>query len=503
MKRSTLIFLSLVMAMALNAQEFLTIERAIEIAMKNSPDIRRSELSMKRSFENLNAKKASQKSQFSLTTRPLDYSLQNPYDREELKYYDREYLNSGLKLNILQPLLPTGGQLEFVNSFDYNFDQNNKPQYDRNGNRIFDIDGDEWFDKTSYLNDIRVSYTQPLFTYNTIKMEFQELKLDYENSEISFAITQLNVEKNVRRLFYDVYQKQQSLDIAKEELKNNDASYEIIKNKVEAGLSAVEELYQAELNRATTRSDLYNKEVALANAKDNFLYQIGMDIDFDFMAVAKISVEKLNVDLNEAVKYALENRMELREREIEIENSTFALVRAKSTNEFKGSFQTSLGLTGRSDQFNTMMDQVDFKPNISFSFNIPLYDWGERKARIKSAELGLENSKMNLEFEEIDIILGIRQIHRNLTNLYNQIEIAQKNVENAELTYEINLERYKNGDLTSMDLNLFQNQLSNKKNALTGSIIDYNLELLNLKIQTLFDFEKGESIVPETITKAN
>jgi outer membrane protein len=88
-----------------------------------------------------------------------------------------------------------------------------------------------------------------------------------------------------------------------------------------------------------------------------------------------------------------------------------------------------------------------------------------------------------------------------LDNLLNQIDIAKKNLENAELTYDINLEKYRNGDLTSMDLNLVQNQLTQKKQSLTSAQIQYKMELLNLKIQTLFDFEKNISIVPNLSTQ--
>ena len=65
---------------------------------------------------------------------------------------------------------------------------------------------------------------------------------------------------------------------------------------------------------------------------------------------------------------------------------------------------------------------------------------------------------------------------------------------NAELTYEINLERYKNGDLSSMDLNLYQEQLSRQKMGLVGALIDYKLALLDLKTQSLWDFEKNEPV---------
>ena len=101
-----------------------------------------------------------------------------------------------------------------------------------------------------------------------------------------------------------------------------------------------------------------------------------------------------------------------------------------------------------------------------------------------------------MEEEQNNIILAIRKVYRNLLNLQNQIEIARQNVINAQLTYDLNLEKYKNGDLTGMDLNIYQNQLSDKQLTFTNSLISYKLELLNLKIQTLYDFEKKEGVTP-------
>jgi len=47
-----------------------------------------------------------------------------------------------------------------------------------------------------------------------------------------------------------------------------------------------------------------------------------------------------------------------------------------------------------------------------------------------------------------------------------------------------------------MDLNIYQNQLSERQLAYTNALISYKLELLNLKIQTLYDFEKKQPVIP-------
>ena len=99
-------------------------------------------------------------------------------------------------------------------------------------------------------------------------------------------------------------------------------------------------------------------------------------------------------------------------------------------------------------------------------------------------------------WERLSIILSIRKSYRNLNNLLNQIDIARRSALNAQLTYDLNLEKYKNGDLTGMDLSIYQNQLSQNKLSYTNSLISYKIELLNLKILTLYDFEKKQPVIP-------
>jgi outer membrane protein TolC len=144
-------------------------------------------------------------------------------------------------------------------------------------------------------------------------------------------------------------------------------------------------------------------------------------------------------------------------------------------------------------------DKPTRSPMVGVTFSIPIFDWGERKARIRAAELRVESQQINMKELENDIVINIRKTYRNLQNLTTQIAIAEQNQKNAQLTYEINLERYKNGDLTSIDLERYQNQLSQKKINLSNALINYKLELLNLKIQSLWDFENNTSFVPQDL----
>jgi outer membrane protein TolC len=462
------------------SQQGLTLEQSLGIAESNSPAMKRTKLNLVRSQENLNAQNAALKSQFSLTVNPVGYSQNRSFNELISKWNSVKTTESYGLFTVSQPIVFTDARVSLINRFGY------RDSYSEYSNST----------TKGFSNDLSLNLDQPLFTYNRTKLQLKELELALENSKISYAIQLLSLEKNVTQAFYYVYQQQQSLDIAKQAFENMQKSYDIIRNKVEAGISAREEMFQAELNLATARSDYENKQVELENAKDQFKILIGINMYDDIIVLPNIEVDTVQVDIAFAIDQGLANRLELRQRQIDIESSQFDLIQTKALNEFKGSLSLSVGLFGDNQKFSDVYSSPTDNEEVSLSLTIPLWDWGERKSRIKATEATIQSANISYEEETNNIILGVRQVYRNLINLRNQIGIARQNVVNAQLTYDLNLERYRNGDLTGMDLNLFQEQLSQKQLSFTNSLISYKLELLNLKIQTLFDFEKKQQVSP-------
>ncbi|WP_321368956.1 TolC family protein [uncultured Draconibacterium sp.] len=468
---------------AAQAQEALTLDRALSIAETGSPDLKLSLLNLERYQKNLEAQRAALKSRFSLQVDPVNYSKQRRFDNRVSEWYTNENFETRSLFTVAQPILITDGTISLTNEFGWS---SNNSTSSNSESEVF-------------FNNLYLNLNQPLFTYNTLKLELKELELNFENARISYAMQYLNLERNVTEFFYNVYMAQMNLTIAKDELANTQKSYDIIKNKVEAGLSAKEEEYQAELNLASAKSTLQNSEVTFENAKDQLKLYLGMDLFEDIMILADVSANPVPVDLDKAIENGLESRMELRQREIDVETSQFDLIRTKAQNEFRGDMNLRFGITGDNRDLGNIYENPTKSPSVGISFNIPIFDWGERKARIAAAEAAIESQELNLNEERKQIVVDIRQVYRNIQNQLNQIDLARQNERNAQLTYEINLERYENGDLTGMDLNLYQTQLSEQKVALSQALINYKIELLNLKIQSLYDFEKDEAIIPEEL----
>jgi outer membrane protein TolC len=464
------------------AQQGLTLEQALNIAETNSPSMKKTRLSLIRSQENLNAQNAALKSNFSLTLNPIAYNQSREFNNLISQWNSTTTTQSYGDFTVSQPIVATDARISLTNRFGYT---DSYSEY--TGTTL-----------KGFSNNLSLRLDQPIFTYNRTKLQLKELQLSLENAQLNYAMQLLALEKQVSQAFYYVYQQQQSLDIANQAYQNMQKSYEVSKTKVEAGISAREEMFQAELNLATTKSDFENSQVSLENAKDDFKILIGMSLFDDLIVLPNIAVDTVNVDISFAIDQGLHNRMELRQRKIDIEISQFDLIQTEGLNEFKGNIGLSVGLFGDNEKLKNVYANPTDNESVALSLVVPLWDWGEKKSRIKASQAGIETANIALEEEHNDIILGIRKICRNLLNLQNQIEIARRSVTNAQLTYDLNLEKYKNGDLTGMDLNIFQNQLSTKQLSFTNSLISYKLELLNLKIQTLYDFEKKVAVTPVT-----
>lgn len=469
---------------SLYAQMNLTLEDALEYSIDHSPELQNALLNLERYKLSLEAQRASLKSRFSLTLNPFTYSNNRSFDNRFSQWYTNESFSTNGTFSISQPIIWTDATVSLNNQFGWQ--SNVSTSGTSNENKAFS-------------NNLYLSLNQPLFTYNRTKTDLRTIELDYENALINYALRRLSLESTITSSFYNVYTAKNNLEISQAELKDAQQNYEIIKNKVEADLSARDELFQAELNLATAVSTVDNRKVSLENAKDDLKKILGIDIDTDFDITAEISAKPVKIDMLTAINNALGSRLELRQREISRISQDIQMKQIKEMNSLDGNLSLSLGITGDNENFKDIYSHPTNNPRVSLSLSIPIFDWGERRARIKAQELAIKMFDMDTEEERKTIELAVRKSCRSLRNLEAQISIAEQSVKNAQMTYDLNAERYRNGELTGMEMNQFQTQLSNQKMSYVSTLINYKLELLNLKIISLYDFEAEKAIIPLSV----
>ncbi len=154
------------------AQGVITYDEAMEIAMDNSPDIKRTRLDLERSRELLNAQNAALKSSFRLSLNPFSYSRDRTFNRFLSAWSSSKTKESDGTFSITQPIKKTDGTLSLINRFSW---QDSYSDFQDIRNKMFN-------------NNLYLSFEQPIFTYNRTKLELRELELDLESTMLTFAV---------------------------------------------------------------------------------------------------------------------------------------------------------------------------------------------------------------------------------------------------------------------------------------------------------------------------
>ncbi len=465
-----------------SAQHVLTLVDALSIAMENSPNIRHTKFRLEASEARLRAQEAGLKTQFGLTLGPISYQNTNRFDEFFSTWYRYESKNIAGQFTIRQPIKWTDGVLSLNDRLSWH-------------DTYTEVNDES---TKNFRNELYLEFDQPLFTYNRMKMDLNVLELDFESSQLTYAIAQLNLERTVMNEFYNLYEIKMRLEINRDAMDTDREHHRIMKNKYDAGIGKLDDLTQAETDMLSSESNHNNTVVSLANALDRFKYRIGLPIDDDIDIDADIAFSPVGVDMDFAVRHGLETRMELRQQEITIANAYNSVVRAGTVNEFSGDLHLSWGSSGTNPDFTNIYNKRTDEQAVRISFDIPIWDWGQKENTILASEINLESHKLALEEDRYEITMDIRESCRELDNLVRQIELARRRIESAEKTYEINLEKYQNGDITTQVLGDYRQTLSNARLSEIRELINYRLQLLDLKIKSLWDFENDRPVVELT-----
>ncbi|MCK4549950.1 MAG: TolC family protein, partial [Candidatus Krumholzibacteria bacterium] len=296
------VFLSAAMPQGASAQHILSLQEALAIAMENSPNIRHTRLQLESSEASLRAQEASLKTQFRFKLGDISYRNTNQFDEFFSRWYRFESYDIAGQLTIEQPIKWTGGTLSLNDRLSW------KDSFSEINDRS----------EETYRNALYLQFDQPLFTYNKIKMDLRSLELDFEGSQLRFAIALLSLEQSVMDNFYNLYETKMRLDINRDAMETDRDAHGIMKNKYDAGIGKLDDLTQAETTMLQSESSYNSTVVSLANFIDRFKYLIGLPIDDDIDIDTDIGFDPVGIDMNFAVRHGLEYRMQLREREITI-----------------------------------------------------------------------------------------------------------------------------------------------------------------------------------------
>ncbi len=499
MKKHAFVWLlTLMLVPALTAQESRSLEMSLQEclakAMKNNLGVAVQMLTPE--LREVGIRQASEKFMPILS---LQYG-RNSQQQASYNFYDAADVSTTDFNNYTTSInqeLPGGGSLNF---------RFNTSKYDTNrtGTTI----------NPSFRAEMRFTFDQPLLKNFGLDISRREIivaktRLEMSEKDLERALqsTVYQVEQAYWNLVYSVenYQAiQESLKYAQDLLERN-------KRSVEVGTMAPINIISAEAEVASREAELLGAEAEIRNREDQLKLVINLRADYPQAESIRIqpidspNEEATKIDLDQALATALQNRPDLASLRLGIVNNDRDLSFAKNQMLPDLSFSAgywSPGVSGTQliyedprDPFSPIKETIpgdrtdSFKDvfgfeyknwSVGFNLNFPLSTVLSR-AQVATAQVSLEQAKLQLKEQEMQIYTDIRIAVRNVETTYKQIQALRLSRELYEQQLEAVTEKLKVGLSTNFEVLQYQRDLARQRSMELQAIINYNLAVASLE----------------------
>ena len=481
----------------------LTIDEAIDIALDKSYNIKNLEQFVIGAERNLWAAKAGYRTRITgnIYTPAYDegFTLVEQVEGNPVAKQFGSFQMRGT-LDIIQPMpwIPFGGGDLTFRSEAYQLNSwtpsRTIPDLDIKSNKFF--------------TSLSLIVNKPLFTINEVALELESAELNYERQSRRFKRMELDLVYEVTNSFYLLYRLSQQHEINIEKVRRQEDIYNTTKNKYDAGLIAEVDAMQAEVDLIRDQNELKESEGRLNEQEAAFKQLIGVPLATQVKVITELELKRVVIDVTRAIGLALQNRSEIVEQQINIEDQKISIKQTDARVAINGNLRGYYTFSGFSDPalpygtstadlLSSSWDVLKQTPNrgITFNLEVPIWDWGRNKAQVDAAKAVLTRDELTLDNLYVTIEREVRDVVRKVDEAWDRVEMLARSREVAERSFDISLQRFANGDITSTELARASDQLNDAKLSYLTAYNEYKLALADLRRKTLYDFEKDQPLV--------
>lgn len=462
----------------------LTLDSAVEIAMNNSYKIQMLELEIDRRIKWLKARKAGLKTQIYMNIKAPDlqhvseYKWNSSLYRDELVRQNTQLWES--ELSILQPVMllgrPTNGYL----SLNYRINK-----YLQKDAGVTDAD---------YYNRLYLKFIQPFLLPNKLKNDLEDAELNLQNVKYDYIHDQVGIIWDVSDDYYDIWELEYKNLIFQKQLAFLD-SVRMIADRLESEDDARQsESMQIQLEMANIRESWLTNQsrlrVKIADVKKKLRL-----LESDSIKVfPKVQIVPIDVDLEEAIRYGYENSPRLKQLGINKRKDEIDLEDQKARNAFHLNLEVTYGLEKKNHRYRTLWSDFDNSNSVTLNAYVPIWDGGERRARIEAEEIGVKQSQLRIEEREEEIRKNVVNAHTNLKEYFARLINLEESLELSRDVTADQVQRYAEHELSVQDILQIIHRNSETDFRFLDVYIGYRTSLLRLIVYTYYDYEKDQPL---------
>lgn len=315
---------------------------------------------------------------------------------------------------------------------------------------------------------VNLGYQYPLYSGGRLEAQIALARAGAKGAEAALERTKQEVALQTKLAYFQVLVAQAGLQVAQQNVAQAEETLRIAQARVRAGTSPRFDEIQAEVNLANARQGLVRARNGVAVATQGLAAVLALPLDVPLRPQETMEVVPVTAAPADLVARGLRERPELAEHQARVEAVEAALALARAGG------RPVVGLSGGLSLDGIGTGGVALGWSISLAATFPLFDGGLTAAKIREAELRLEQLKVAQAQLRQSIELQVRQAVLNLGAAAEEVAAARAAIEQAREALRIAQVRFREGVGTNLEVISAQAALAQAEGARVQALFSYN-----------------------------
>ncbi|MDO4984627.1 MAG: TolC family protein [Prevotella sp.] len=458
----------------------LTLSNAIRIAQEHSLDAQIARFSFMSKYWQYRSFKAELLPSVNLggTLANFNHSVVEARDPEtgRVNQVNNNTMTNFLTLSLDQKIAATGGTIS-LQSYLYRLDQ-------------FD-----YKEKTYNSQPLRISYTQSLRSFNSLKWEKKTAPVEYQIAERAYISALQDVTIRVTTLFFNVLAAQSAYKQSLSTVEDRERLYEISKSRLSLTTTTKSEVLQMELSLLNAQMAVKKNKIALDEAMyDLFSYLRLTDYEKADL-LPPFTIPDILVNADDVLQKAIKNSSHSLDQKLQMLEAQKNLAQAKANKGIQMTLSSEIGFSQTGNTFGAAYSHLMDNEIIGLSLSLPIFDWGVSKGKVKMAQAQLDVVKTQLEQSHLDYIQNLRKKVTQFNIQPVQCKDALRAQDIAVERYEITRKRYEAGAISVTELNTAQQEMESARAQYINQLASFWNDYYTLQKATLYDWQKKSDLI--------
>jgi outer membrane protein len=343
----------------------------------------------------------------------------------------------------------------------------------------------------SNMFDVNVNVKQPLYNAGKVRTALLLAQESLGEKHASSAAVRQQLSYRVFQAFNDLFLAEANLGIARETQKQRSQHLEQAQVRFSNGVATEIDVLRSKVNVANLEPEIIraNNRVRYCRAVINNL--IVADLDAPLQIAGTLEYRPWNLPgLEEIQRRALRHRPEVEVARKQMEQARLTTSLAKAENRLSVDMEGQYGYAVREPKnfFNN-----DFSRwSLMFSFKLPVFDSGRKAGLMRQASARFRAAEQRLAQLENNIRLEVKQAYEDMQSSAEAIAAARLSVSQAEKVFEMMQANYQYGAATTLDVSDSQTALALARNSQINATYDYEMAKARLRLASGSPILDGE-----------